>query len=167
MCRTPPGADRGRGGRAAPRAPAQAQAKSQSARSPGTASPDTPQLQGQPSGPLRPKPPAESQPRSTTRVRTLRLVLSLVIGTVLLVSPALYVAWRMGRASDSTTFNVSVGDCVKRSGDKAVKAACNDSGAYQVVSIVDSEDQCIANQPHVLNPTTDGKTQALCLRPAR
>jgi len=63
-------------------------------------------------------------------------------------------------------FIVSAGDCVKRSGTEAVKATCGDPGAFQVVSIADTKEQCAdPGQPYVLNPTKDGKTQVLCLKP--
>jgi hypothetical protein len=73
--------------------------------------------------------------------------------------------WLISRGSDSS-FNVSAGDCVRRSGTTAVKASCSDAGTYQVVSIADTKDQCPdKRQPYVVNPTKDGKTQVLCLKP--
>jgi hypothetical protein len=62
---------------------------------------------------------------------------------------------------------VGAGDCVKKSGTTAVKAACNQAGAYRIVSVVDDERKCAdAKQPYVTNPTKDGKTQILCLKPS-
>jgi collagen type III alpha len=85
---------------------------------------------------------------------------------VLLVGLAIGIVWLISRGSDSS-FNVSAGDCVKRSGTTAVKAKCNEAGAYRIVSVVDDERKCAdAKQPYVTNPTKDGKTQILCLKPS-
>ena len=41
-----------------------------------------------------------------------------------------------------------------------------DQGAFMVVSTVDTRDQCPDPvQPHVINPTGDGRNQVLCLEP--
>ena len=62
---------------------------------------------------------------------------------------------------------MGAGDCVRRSGNTAVKSSCSDSGAYRVVSVADTREQCAdKSQPYVLNPTKDGKTQVLCLTPS-
>ena len=66
----------------------------------------------------------------------------------------------------SKAISVSTGDCVKRDGNAAVKADCGDASAYTVVSIVDDHTKCEdPKQPYVQNPTSDGKTQILCLKP--
>jgi hypothetical protein len=117
--------------------------------------------------PFRPEQPNRIKPSSPSgHVRMLPTLLSVVIGAVLLVGIAIGIVWLISRGSDSN-FNVSAGDCVKRSGDTAVKASCSDSGAYQVVSVADTKDQCAdKKQPYVVNPTKNGKTQVLCLKPS-
>jgi collagen type III alpha len=117
--------------------------------------------------PFRADQPNRIKPSSGTgHVRMLPILLSVVIGAVLLVGIAIGIVWLISRGSDSS-FNVSAGDCVKRSGNTAVKASCTDTGAYRVVSIADTKDQCAdKKQPYVVNPTKDGKTQVLCLKPS-
>ena len=84
---------------------------------------------------------------------------------VLVVGVPTGIVWLIGRLSDSG-FSANAGDCVKRSGDAAVKAECSDPGTFTVVSKVDAKEQCPdPGQPYVLNPTSDGKTQVLCLKP--
>jgi len=71
-----------------------------------------------------------------------------------------------GNDSAGTSFSVSAGDCVKRNGTEAVTANCSDAGAFEVTSVVDNKDQCTdPNQPYVVNPTENGRTQVLCLKP--
>jgi hypothetical protein len=61
---------------------------------------------------------------------------------------------------------VSTGECVKREGDAAVKSDCSDASSFEVVSIVDDKANCAdPGQPYVINPTSDGKNQVLCLKP--
>jgi hypothetical protein len=103
---------------------------------------------------------------ATPHVRLLPVVVGVIIGACLLVGLAIGVVWLISRGSDNGGFSVSAGDCVKRNGTEAVKATCGDPGAYQVVSVADTKDKCAdPNQPYVLNPTKDGKTQVLCLKP--
>jgi collagen type III alpha len=117
--------------------------------------------------PFRPEQPNRIKPSSGSgHVRMLPILLSVVIGAILLVGIAIGIVWLISRGSDSS-FNVNAGDCVKRSGNTAVKASCSDGGAYQVVSIADTKDQCPdKRQPYVVNPTKDGKTKVLCLKPS-
>ena len=122
--------------------------------------------------PIRAEEPPRIKPKNGTgrsesgHVRMLPVLLSVVIGAVLLVGIAIGIVWLISRGSDSG-FDVGAGDCVKRSGTAAVKASCGDAGAYQVVSIADSKEQCTdKRQPYVLNPTKDGKTKVLCLKPS-
>ena len=112
------------------------------------------------------KPDTEAATPGTPHVRMLPVLLSVIIGAVLLVGLAIGIVWLISRGSDSSGFSVNAGDCVKRSGQEAVKATCGDAGAFQVVSIADTKEQCAdPGQPYVLNPTKDGKTQVLCLKP--
>jgi hypothetical protein len=113
------------------------------------------------------KPDAEAAKPETPHVRMLPVLLGVIIGAALLVGLAIGIVWLISRGSDSSGFSVSAGDCVKRSGDAAVKAACGEPGVFQVVSIADTKEQCTdPGQPYVLNPTKDGKTQVLCLKPS-
>jgi collagen type III alpha len=112
------------------------------------------------------KPDAAAKPE-TPHVRMLPVLLGVIIGAALLVGLAIGIVWLISRGSDTGGFSVSAGDCVKRSGTEAVKAACGDPDAFQVVSIADTKEQCAdPAQPYVLNPTSDGKTQVLCLKPS-
>jgi collagen type III alpha len=90
-----------------------------------------------------------------------------VVGAALLVGLAFGIVYLVaGGGDDSNSFSVSQGDCVKRSGEAAVKADCSDASSFQVVSIVDDKGKCgDVKQPYVVNPTSDGKTQVLCLKP--
>jgi hypothetical protein len=113
------------------------------------------------------KPEAEAAPPATPHVRMLPVLVSVIIGAVLLVGLAIGVVWLISRGSDSGGFSVSAGECVKRSGEEAIKATCGDAGSFQVVSVVDAKEQCAdPGQPYVLNPTKNGKTQVLCLKPS-
>jgi collagen type III alpha len=115
------------------------------------------------------RPDAEAPPAKpeTPHVRMLPVLISVIVGAALLVGLAFGIVWLISRGSDSNAgISVAAGDCVKRSGDEAVKAVCGDAGAFQVVSIADTKEQCAdPGQPYVLNPTTNGKTQVLCLKP--
>jgi hypothetical protein len=117
--------------------------------------------------PFQAEQPNRIKPSSGSgHVRMLPVLLSVVIGAILLVGIAIGIVWLISRGSDSN-FDVGAGDCVRRSGNTAVKASCSDSGAYKVVSVADTREQCAdKNQPYVLNPTKDGKTQVLCLTPS-
>jgi hypothetical protein len=92
-----------------------------------------------------------------------------VVGAALLVGLAFGIVYLVARGSHSGTtsgFSVNTGDCVKKSGETAVKATCNEASSYQVVSIVDDKTKCgDPQQPYVVNPTSDGKSQVLCLKP--
>jgi hypothetical protein len=117
--------------------------------------------------PFQAEQPNRIKPSSGSgHVRMLPVLLSVVIGAILLVGIAIGIVWLISRGSDSS-FDVGAGDCVRRSGNTAVKASCSDSGAYKVVSVADTREQCAdKSQPYVLNPTKDGKTQVLCLTPS-
>jgi collagen type III alpha len=113
------------------------------------------------------EPEAAAAPPPTPHVRMLPVLIGVIIGAALLVGLAIGVVWLIARGSDHGGFSVSAGDCVKKDGSEAVKATCGDPGSYQVVSIADTKDKCAdPNQPYVLNPTKDGKTQVLCLKAA-
>ncbi|HET9517441.1 MAG TPA: hypothetical protein VFO77_06945, partial [Actinoplanes sp.] len=102
--------------------------------------------------------PAEDIPQ----VRKLPVMLAVVLVSALIVGGALGAVRLMVRPG----FEVSTGDCVKRDGTLAVTATCGDADAYEVVSKVDTKEQCAdPAQPHVLKPTGDGRNEVLCLKP--
>jgi hypothetical protein len=115
---------------------------------------------------FKPDAPAATQEKTETpSVRMVPVLLSVVLGAALLVGIAMGLVWLI--APSDPRFDVNAGDCVKRDGDKAVTATCGDPGAFQVLSKVDSKEQCPdPGQPYVLNPTSDGRTQVLCLKPS-
>ena len=113
------------------------------------------------------KPETEAAPAKpdSPRVRMLPLLSAGVVGAVLLLGVALGIVYLVA-GDKSKAISVSTGDCVKRDGNAAVKADCSDSSAFTVVSIVDDHTKCEdPKQPYVQNPTSDGKTQILCLKP--
>jgi len=116
------------------------------------------------------KPDVETVPAKpeTPHVRMLPILLAVVVGAGLLVGLAFGVVYLVAGHNNSSGgggFSVSTGDCVKKSGTAAVKADCSDASSYKVVSIVDDKSKCAdPQQPYVLNPTSDGKTQVLCLK---
>jgi hypothetical protein len=104
---------------------------------------------------------------ATPHVRMLPIILGVIIGAALLVGLPTGIVWLISRGSDSGGISVSAGDCVKRSGTEAVKATCGDPGTFQVASVADSKEKCAdPTQPYVVNPTKDGKSQVLCLKPS-
>jgi hypothetical protein len=117
------------------------------------------------------KPDAESSAPTaapqTPHVRMVPVILGVIIGAALLVGLAIGIVWLISRGSDTGGITVSAGDCVKRSGNEAVKATCGDAGTFRVESVADSKDKCgDPTQPYVVNPTDNGKTQVLCLKPS-
>ena len=103
----------------------------------------------------------------TQHVRMLPILIGVLIVAGLIVGLALGLVYLISGNSDGGNgFAVKTGECVKRDGEQAVKAPCTDSGAYEVVSIVDAKEKCgDPGQPYVLNPAEDGRTQVLCLKP--
>ena len=82
-------------------------------------------------------------------VRKLPVLLAVLLVSALLVGGSLGIVWLLARPS-SQGFSVNPGDCVKRDGDKAVTATCGDADAFEVVSKVDSKEQCTdPTQPYV------------------
>jgi hypothetical protein len=112
--------------------------------------------------------PTEVAKPETPHVRMLPVILGVILGAGLIVGLTLGVTWLIARGSNDggTTFSVSAGDCVKRNGEAAVTANCSDAGSFEVTAIVDAKEQCPdPNQPYVINPTDNGRTQVLCLKP--
>jgi hypothetical protein len=109
---------------------------------------------------------APAKPESP-HVRTLPVLIGVIIAAALLVGAAFGLVYLISGDSDNSGLQVSVGDCVKRNGEEATTAACTDTGAFQVASIADTQDQCAdPGQPYVVDPTSDGRTRVLCLKPA-
>ncbi len=108
--------------------------------------------------------------RSTARpesphVRMLPVLLGVIVVAALIVGAAFGLVYLISGDSGSG-ISVKAGDCVKQKGTEAVTASCSDAGAFEIVSIVDTKEQCAdPGQPYVLNPTGDGRTKVLCLKP--
>ena len=101
----------------------------------------------------------------TPHVRMIPVILGVIIGAALLVGLAFGLVYLISGDSDHS-FKVSAGECVKQDGEEAVKVSCSDAGAFEVVSIADTKEKCAdPSQPYVINPTSDGRSQVLCLKP--
>jgi collagen type III alpha len=112
--------------------------------------------------------PTEVAKPETPHVRMLPVILGVILGAALIVGLTLGVTWLIARGSHDggTGFSVSAGDCVKQQGNEAVTANCSDPGSFEVTAIVDTKEQCPdPNQPYVVNPADNGRTQVLCLKP--
>jgi collagen type III alpha len=112
--------------------------------------------------------PTEVAKPETPHVRMLPVILGVILGAGLIVGLTLGVTWLIARGSHDggTGFSVSAGDCVRQEGNEAVTANCTDAGSFEVTAIVDAKEQCPdPNQPYVVNPTDNGRTQVLCLKP--
>jgi hypothetical protein len=98
------------------------------------------------------------------QVRNGRVLLAVLCAAVLLLVVPLGIVWLATRSSGPS---FEVGSCVRRSGSEAVAAECDESGAFTVVSKVDSQDKCTdpPGQPYVVI-ADGGKESVLCLRPA-
>jgi len=118
---------------------------------------------------FKPEADAAAAKPETPHVRMLPILLAVVVGAALLVGLAFGIVYLVAggdKGGDSAGLSVNTGDCVKKSDDKAVKANCSEASTFQVVSIADDKAKCAdLQQPYVLNPTKDGKTQVLCLKP--
>jgi hypothetical protein len=96
-------------------------------------------------------------------VRKLPVLILVLLVSALLVGGALGIVWLLARPSSG--FDVNVGQCVKQNGDTAVTANCGDPGSFEVVSKVDTKEQCAdPDLPHVVNPAGSGRSQVLCLK---
>jgi collagen type III alpha len=105
------------------------------------------------------------KPEAVPNVRKLPVLIAVLLVSALLVGGSLGIVWLVARPS-STGFEVSPGQCVKRDGAKAVTATCGDAESFEVVSKVDTKEQCSdPGQPYVLNPAGNGRNQVLCLKP--
>jgi hypothetical protein len=96
-----------------------------------------------------------------------RKKLLLILGVVGVIAVVALIVTGVALAMRGTGGTFAVGDCVKQSGSKAVKAGCGEASAFRVVSKVDKQSDCpdASQQPYVVL-TKDGKDQVFCLRPA-
>lgn len=110
--------------------------------------------------------PAPEKPEAAPHVRMLPVLLGVILASALLVGMAIGVVWLISRPGDNG-LTVNPGDCVKRNGDSAVTTSCGEPNSFQVVSKVDTREQCgDPGQPYVDNPAGNGRTQVLCLKPS-
>ncbi|HEY3008713.1 MAG TPA: hypothetical protein VGJ63_11720 [Micromonosporaceae bacterium] len=106
---------------------------------------------------------AEQDQTSTPQVRSGRVLVAVIAAAVLLLALPLGIVWLVTRPNPS--FNV--GECVRQSGTAAVEATCQEPGAYEIVSKVDTVEKCAdRNQPYAVLTAKGGTEQVLCLRPA-
>ncbi|GAA2652181.1 hypothetical protein [Paractinoplanes durhamensis] len=111
---------------------------------------------------------AEEKPAKpeTPHVRMLPILVAVVVGAILLLGVVFGIVYLVAGGKEDKSFSVSAGECVKRDGNAAVKADCSDTTSFEVVSIADDKSKCAdPQQPYVVNPTSDGKNQVLCLKP--
>jgi hypothetical protein len=111
---------------------------------------------------LRYDDPAIEAPRKSKR----GLIIGVVIAAVVLLGLAgAGVFLFLNKTSTNASF--AVNSCVKKADDKAVAAACTETGAYQIVAKVDTVDKCPdKGQPYVVLQESGKPDQVLCLKPA-
>jgi hypothetical protein len=94
------------------------------------------------------------------------LIIGIVVAAVVVLALAgAGVFMFLNKTSNTATF--AVNSCVKKSDDKAVAVSCTETGAYQIVSKVDTVDKCPdKGQPYVVLSESGKSEQVLCLKPA-
>jgi hypothetical protein len=108
--------------------------------------------------------PAPAKPE-TPHVRLLPIMIAVVVAAGLILGIVFGIVYLVAGGKDQS-LSVIQGECVKREGESAVKSECSDATSFQVVSIVADKKECAdPQQPHVVNKTSDGKDQVLCLKP--
>ncbi|WP_127505297.1 hypothetical protein [Actinoplanes solisilvae] len=101
----------------------------------------------------------------TPHVRMLPILVSVVLGAVVLLGIVFGIVYLVAGGKGGESLSVIQGECVKQEGEAAVKVACSDATAFQVVSIVDDRAKCAdPAQPAVINKDADGNNQVLCLK---
>jgi hypothetical protein len=104
----------------------------------------------------------EPPPRKSRKALVVSLVIVAVVFLLAVAGTGVVVA--LNNAGDGT---FAVNSCVKRDGDKAVKANCSDSGAFTIVSKQAKQEDCPdPNQPFIVLQHKGSDDQVLCLRPA-
>jgi hypothetical protein len=102
-------------------------------------------------------------PAPEHKSKRLLLVLALVAAVVVLAA----VGTAVTLAMRGSTVDFAINDCVKQSGNSAVKASCSDSNAFKVVNKVGQQSDCPdPHQPFVVVTRSGGKNDVLCLRPS-
>jgi hypothetical protein len=117
--------------------------------------PAGPQLAGAPDD----GPPGKSGPATGI------IVGAVLVGATLLVLGALSVPFLLQQLRGSgESGSYTVGDCVVQAGEDAQPADCSAPNAYQIVSQVDSQEECDPTQPAI---RVDGSPEQIyCLTPA-
>lgn len=111
-----------------------------------------------------PEKPKE-EPPPTPQVRNGKVLLLVLTAAALLLAVPLGTLWLLGKVGQPG-FNPDIGSCVRNSNDQPVAAACDEEGAYSVVSKVDDPQKCPdPAQPHV-TLSRGGSERVLCLKPA-
>ncbi len=114
---------------------------------------------------FKPEEPSAS-PAPPPHVRKLPVLVAVLAAAVLLVALPLSVVWLVAQSGDET-FAPKPGDCVQKEGDRPVAATCGQPNTFTVVSTVDDKAKCAdPGQPYIVNPTEDGNTEVLCLKPS-
>jgi hypothetical protein len=104
----------------------------------------------------------EPPPRKSRKALVVSLVVVAVVFLLAVAGTGVVVA--LNNSGDGT---FAVNSCVKRDGEKAVKASCSDSGAYTIVSKQAKQEDCPdPNQPFIVLQHKGSDDQVLCLRPA-
>jgi hypothetical protein len=104
----------------------------------------------------------EPPPRKSKKALVVSLVIVAVVFLLAVAGTGVVVA--LNNAGGGT---FAVNSCVRRDGEKAVKASCSDSGAYTVVSKQAKQEDCPdPNQPFIVLQHKGSDDQVLCLRPA-
>lgn len=108
--------------------------------------------------------PYVEQPSMPARKSRRWLLITLIaIGAVILIGGAAAIGYAVfvGRGSA-----YEVGACVRQQGDGAVVVDCDTTGAYEIVSLVDSEDGCPDPTQPSVELTGGGRArQIACLKP--
>jgi hypothetical protein len=111
---------------------------------------------------LRYDDPAIEAPRKSRRGLIIGIVVAAVV-VLALAGAGVFIF--LNKTSNAATF--AVNSCVKKSDDKAVAVSCTETGAYQIVSKVDTVDKCPdKGQPYVVLAESGKSDQVLCLKPA-
>jgi hypothetical protein len=108
--------------------------------------------------------PYVEQPPPPPRKSRRWLLISLIILAAVIVIGG---AGAIGYTLLARPSSYKVGACVKQQGDGAVVVDCGTAGAFQIVSLVDSEDRCPDPTQPSVELTGGGRArQVACLKPA-
>jgi len=108
-------------------------------------------------------PYVEQPPEPRRKSKRWLLVSLIVVAAVILIGGAGAIGYTLLARPSA----YKVGACVKQQGDGAVVVDCGTSGAFQIVSLVDSEDRCPDPTQPSVELTGGGRArQVACLKPA-